>query len=49
MIAEIKGKMLKVKEAAKKCKKFLKKDNDKLKVKEIQKALEKFESNQKLA
>lgn len=41
--------MLKVKEAAKKCKKFQKKDTDELKVKEIQKALDKFESNKKLA
>lgn len=41
--------MLKVKEAAKKCKKFQKKDKDDLKIKEIQKALEKFESNKKLA
>ena len=49
MIADIKGKMLKVKEAAKKCKKFQKKDKDELKVKEIQKALDKFESNKKLA
>jgi hypothetical protein len=49
LIADIKGKMLKVKEAAKKCKKFQKKDTDELKVKEIQKALDKFESNKNLA
>ena len=37
--------MLKVKEAAKKCKKFQKKEKEELKSKEVQKALEKFKEH----